>query len=248
MIMKLEIGYKYLPEVRRYTYPSETLSGKRIVYISDLHYHRVSRPRVNRHILQIRQLDPDILLLGGDYVDTPFGLSNFQHFIESINKMPVFAIAGNHDSPYIRRIRAIVENAGAEWIHNDSTTLQQGLLRIQIDGTRPAEESRAESTGAVSTGADLSILCLHHPIDIQNLAHRYNLVFAGHLHGGQIVLWQNANGLYPVKWRYPLNRLDMAYGSCRYIISKGLGDTLPIRYACPRDIIVVDFESPNRQP
>jgi len=238
--MKLEIGYKYPPEVRRYTYPSEALSGKRLVYISDLHYHRVSRPRVNRHILQIRQLGPDILLLGGDYVDTPSGLSNFQHLIESVGHTPVFAIAGNHDSPYIRRIRAIVENSGASWIHNDKTTFQLGSARIKIDGTLPATSPGAET-------ADLSILCLHHPIDIQNIAHRYNLVFAGHLHGGQIVLWQNEKGLYPVKWRYPLNQLDMAYGACRYIISKGLGDTLPIRYACPRDIIVVDFGRPMNQ-
>jgi predicted MPP superfamily phosphohydrolase len=236
--MKLEIGYKYPPEVRYYTYPSEALAGKRIVYISDLHYHRVSRARVEQHAGQIRQLEPDLLLLGGDYVDTPFGLSNFQHFMATIGDMPAFAIAGNHDSPYIRRIRTIVEQMGARWIHNVTGLLHLGNQRIQIDGTRPAE----------STGADLSILCLHHPIDISPFAHRYNLVFAGHLHGGQIVLWQNEKGLYPVKWRYPLNRLDMTHGDCRYMISKGLGDTLPIRYACPRDIIVVDLEHTTQQP
>ncbi|WP_431217966.1 metallophosphoesterase [Puia sp. P3] len=98
-----------------------------MVYISDLHYHRVSRTRVEQHARQIRQLEPDLLLLGGDYVDTPFGLSNFQRFMASIGDMPVFAIAGNHDSPYIRRIRTIVEQMGARWIHNVTGMLHWGI-------------------------------------------------------------------------------------------------------------------------
>jgi len=237
--MTLEIGYNHPIEFRNYSYPFGPLAGKRIVYVSDLHYHLLSHRRVSNNIQQVRRLKPDIILLGGDYVDTPLGLPHFQRFVASIGAAPIFAIAGNHDKPYLHRIRRIVEKAGATWIHNKSAILQLGMLRISIDGTRPALAGPHEQSAYLS---DLSILCLHQPIDVAPLAHRYNLIFAGHLHGGQIVLWQTPAGLYPVRWAYRWNQLALQYGACRYLISKGLGDTLPIRYDCRRDVIVINFE------
>lgn len=35
-------------------------------------------------------------------------------------------------------------------------------------------------------------------------------------------------------------------GDCQYYISRGLGDTLPIRYNCPKELIVVDLEPMNK--
>ena len=240
--MKLEIGYNFPVEVRNYTFPSAALAGKRILYLSDIHYHRLSRPRVEQHLELIRTIDPHLLLLGGDYIDTQFGLPCFQRLLESIGGIPAFAIAGNHDRPYLRRLRTLVEAAGLTWLHNDSTMLQLGDATIRIDGTHPAAEATAATPDLVSKPA-LSILCLHHPIDVRPFAHRYNLVFAGHLHGGQIVFWQTPKGLYPVRWRYRWNQLRLDYGECHYLISKGLGDTLPIRYNCRRDVIAVNLEA-----
>ncbi|HEV2480989.1 MAG TPA: metallophosphoesterase [Puia sp.] len=243
--MKLEFGYNFPIEVRNYPYPSTALAGKRILYLSDIHYHRLSRRRVQQHLELIRTVDPHLLLLGGDYIDTPFGLPCFQRLVESIHGIPALAIAGNHDRPYLRRLRTIVETAGLTWLHNNSTTLQLGDGSIRIDGTRPATDAPAGAPDHPSK-PDISILCLHHPIDVRPFAHRYNLVFAGHLHGGQIVLWQTSKGLYPVRWRYRWNQLRLDYANCHYLISKGLGDTFPIRYNCRRDVILVTFEpKPN---
>lgn len=242
--MKLELGYNFPIEVRNYTYPSTALAGKRILYLSDIHYHRLSGRRVEQHLELIRTIDPHLLLLGGDYIDTPFGLPCFQRLLASIDRIPAFVIAGNHDTPYRRRLRTLVETAGLTWLHNDSTTLQLGDASIRIDGTRPA----ADAMATAPSKPDLSILCLHQPIDVRPFAHRYNLVFAGHLHGGQIVLWKTPKGLYPLRWRYRWNRLRLDYGNCHYLISKGLGDTFPIRYNCRRDVIAVTFEpKPNNQ-
>ena len=239
--MKLEIGYNQPPEVRSYRYTFGPLAGKRILYLSDLHYHRWSRQRVDRHIRMIQEIHPDILLLGGDYVDTPFGLPCFRELVGSIGMaIPAFAIAGNHDRPYLRRIREIVVGAGVTWLHNECTLLRLGRQAIRIEGTRPVEVK-----GPADPPAPFSILCLHQPIDVRPIAHRYNLIFAGHLHGGQIVFWQNSQGLYPVRWRYRWNQLSLEYGQCHYLISKGLGDTIPIRLDCARDVIVVTLEIPT---
>jgi len=162
--MKLELGYNQPPEIRHYAYPFEPLAGKRLLYISDLHYHRVSRRRVDQHIRQIKDIDPHLLLLGGDYIDTPFGLPNLRHLLTSLGSIPRYAIGGNHDAPWLARVR------------------------------------------------------------------------------------QTPNGLYPVKWRYKWNILDKTYGRCYYILSKGLGDTFPIRYNCRRDAILVTFGPNPRTP
>lgn len=244
--MKLELGYNFPIEIRNYTYPSAALAGKRILYMSDIHYHRLSGHRVEQHLELIRSIAPDMLLLGGDYIDTPFGLPCFQRLLASIPRIPAFAIAGNHDRPYLRRLRTLVETAGLTWLHNDSAMLQLGDVAIRIDGTRPVTGAKAQAPDIPKSKPHLSILCLHHPIDVRPFTDRYNLIFAGHLHGGQIVLWQTANGLYPVRWRYKWNQLRLVYEECHYLISKGLGDTFPIRYNCRRDVIAVTFEpKPN---
>jgi predicted MPP superfamily phosphohydrolase len=90
-----------------------------------------------------------------------------------------------------------------------------------------------------TNGADLNILCLHQPITLKPRKHPYQLVFAGHLHGSQFVFWQTPQGLYPGRWFYTWNRLQDWRDHCLYIISKGLGDTLPIRYNCKKDMIFV---------
>lgn len=33
------------------------------------------------------------------------------------------------------------------------------------------------------------------------------------------------------------------FGNCRYFISKGLGDTFPVRYNCPKDSILVEINT-----
>lgn len=238
MNMKLEIGYNHPIEIRHYAYFFPPLAGTRILYVSDLHYHRLSRQRATNNIGQIRQLNPHIILLGGDYVDTAFGLRNLQYLADSIGPIPTFVIAGNHDNPYRHRIRRIVENAGATWLHNLSTTVQLGRQFIRIDGNRPFP----------SDDSQFSILCLHRPIDIRPFARHYNLIFAGHLHGGQFVFWQTPAGLYPGRWLFRWNQLDADYGTCRYLISKGAGDTFPIRYNCSRDMILVTLQSQPGTP
>jgi hypothetical protein len=42
------------------------------------------------------------------------------------------------------------------------------------------------------------------------------------------------------------NRLKALVGDCHYYISRRPGDTLPIRYNCSKELIVVDPEPMNK--
>lgn len=233
MSMKLEIGYNHDFEVRREEYRCGLDINITILFLSDLHFNAFSRPMAERLIETINKLKPDMILFGGDYVDTKAGLQNFDYLLKAIgHRENVFVIAGNHDKFFgIDKIGKVMEANGLVWIDKQSAALEIDGVRVTIDtaGSRSVTDPNV-----------FSILLLHEPVDVA--ANQYNLVFAGHLHGCQFVLWQNENGLYPGRLFYEWNKLKAKSGNSTYLISKGLGDTLPVRYNCKRDIIFVTVQ------
>lgn len=232
--MKLEIGYSSAFEIRS---EELTYSGKhplRIVYASDLHFNAYSAPMASRIIQEIKQTKPNVLLLGGDYADTKKGLVHLNEMLKSLADIDhVLAIAGNHD--YFLGIDTIKNTMLAHniiWIEKKSVHISVNGCNIQIDGN---------IVTAKEYEADLKILCLHKPLGIET-AQRYHVAFAGHLHGSQFVVWQTEAGLFPGRLFYKWNLLQTTLNNCRYYISKGLGDTLPMRYNCPKDLIVLNLK------
>ncbi len=225
--MKWEIGFDHGFEVRREKYVNELQFT--VLFISDLHFNNFSAPVAERLITSINQLNPTIILLGGDYVDTRRGFQHLKTLLQAIANMPnVFAIAGNHDRFYgLDKIRQLMIANNVFWLVNTAAEVPLDGKKITINPTG-------------NTDGDFAILLLHKPVNVEPIQHKYNLAFAGHLHGCQLVLTENERGLYPGRLFYKWNILKKTYGRCTYLISKGMGDTLPIRYNCKRDIIFVE--------
>jgi len=232
--MKLEIGYNHEFEIRQEFYPSTKQEDFSVLYISDLHLNGYSQNITIRLIEKIDQLNPTIILLGGDYIDTKKGMMSFLHLLKYISlRKNVFAVAGNHDYYFgIHIIKDLMIKNNVIWIEKETTTIFLNNYKIEIIGNKQYKEK---------SSADFSILCLHKPIDINPFNNSYNLVFAGHLHGSQFVFLQTLKGLYPGRLFYKWNILKTKINDCYYLISKGLGDTLPIRYNCKKDIIFVEI-------
>lgn len=243
--MKLEIGYRPHFELRHVIYPKAVGGGLRIVYLSDLHFCRFSAAMADRLISAVRELDPGLVLLGGDYVDSSTGLVYFERLLRGMAEgRTVVAVAGNHDWWRLRRLRGIVEHVGGYWLEGDGLCLELNGMRIRVDGRGAKRDRDREDRRDDWEDEELRILALHRPIDPVGLASRYDLIFAGHLHGCQWVLWETEKGLYPGRWFYRWNRLDWRSGDCHYLISKGLGDSLPMRLNCSKEILVVDIPNP----
>ncbi|MEJ7586396.1 MAG: metallophosphoesterase [Ferruginibacter sp.] len=181
--MKLEIGSNDHFEIRNEQYTAAISGAFSVLYLSDLHFNRHSNAITEKMIRQINDLNPDIILLGGDYVDVKKHLVHLDKLLKGIaHRNNVFSIAGNHDYKFgVGIIKKMMEANNVKWIENNSGTLTVNKTRVQIDGTRPSNQNHP---------GDFSILCLHHPVDISRFKHKYNLVFAGHLHGCQLVFWQ----------------------------------------------------------
>ena len=228
--MKVELGYTSRFEIRQVTHTAPVRRAVRIAYLSDFHLNRYGGALVQEIIRCIDEINPDILLLGGDYVDTKQGLPFFDQLLESLSaRKLVFGIAGNHDYFFgIDRIKTLFDTHHIPWIEQSSVVVECHGTRILISNTATAEDE-----------ADVRLACLHEPAAVQD---GYHIVLAGHLHGCQVVLWQSAQGLYPGKWFYKWNILQAFENNTLTIVSKGLGDTLPFRYNCPKDIILLTLE------
>ena len=66
----------------------------------------------------------------------------------------------------------------------------------------------------------------------------YDLVLAGHLHGCQVVAFEYRDRLFPGAVFYPYCYLSHQYGSTRLVVSRGVSDLVPIRWRCPREVVL----------
>lgn len=196
-----------------------------LLYVSDLHLTPWHAHVVDQVLEQAHQCQPDLVVLGGDLADLPSGLAQLERLIAHL-PAPVLAVPGNHDRQLgLARVRTALERAGGTWLEQAYSF--QGLT---LDGVcRPEVEPG-------------SILCAHEP-DVFEAAARagYALVLAGHLHGSQFVLGERAGLLYPGAWFYRWNGDQFRRGKCTMLVSRGVNDTLPIRWNCPREVLLCRF-------
>ncbi len=236
--MKLEIGYNHSFEIRREAYSCSFKINFSILFLSDLHFNKNSGPTAARLVDAINELNPTLILLGGDYADTRAGLAHLGNLLTAmVGRKNVIAIAGNHDRFFgVEKIKALMMAHNVNWMDGSPVALTIDSQPVLVSGAPlPAH------TGNPA----LAILLLHQPISLANIIPHYQLAFAGHLHGCQFVFRETPDGLYPGKLFYKNNFLKKQAGGCTYLISKGLGDTLPVRYNCKKDIIFVEVSGSN---
>jgi predicted MPP superfamily phosphohydrolase len=203
----------------------------RIAYLSDLHLAAWNTHVVRQIVDLARQVLPEVFLLGGDLVDHYGGLAPLGRCIHALAELaPVWVIPGNHDHFVgIQCVRECVETAGGEWLPGESRWIGD----VQIDG------SIMQRT---DPGTSIRVLLAHDPaIFPRAQRYHYTLVLAGHLHGSQFVLGSYRGRLYPGALFYRWNGDRFHSESSAMIVSRGINDTLPIRWNCRREMILCDL-------
>lgn len=233
----LELGASNALRVR-----SERIAGLgrakplRLLYASDLHlFHRSFSPIVDQLEAAVEETAPDAVLLGGDLVDRSAALPLLETGVARLARgRPVWAIGGNHDRVAGRQaVRRAVEAGGGRWLEGASVAMaSDGENHIRVEGTIRRDPA----------SKDFRVLCAHDPkIFPAALEAGYALVLAGHLHGGQWVIAQRDNRLYPGAWFYRWNGLRFEAGRGTLLVSRGLSDTLPFRWNCPREVLLCEI-------
>lgn len=199
----------------------------RVLYASDLHLGHWWTSRVPGRLIEVARAScPDVILLGGDLVDTVAALPCLTQLITTLTGIaPVHAVPGNHDSRLgTSRVRDAVQSAGGKWLPDESATTP-----VWIDGT------------VTIGGLRPRILCAHYPAVFPAAVEAgYDLVFAGHLHGGQFVLSGSSGKQFPAAWFNPWHGLRFENGGAVMLVSRGAADTFPFRVNCPQEVILCE--------
>ncbi len=198
----------------------------RIAFVSDLHWTGRTSGRdaeaIGAALLAVR---PDAVVLGGDLADTRAGLGPVRSLVVSLTKhFPVLALPGNHDMRLGADLfRETLEAAGAVWLET-------------WNPPRPLGWTLA---GPSSPAEGATIRCRHDPARWKNDSTEITL--AGHLHGGQGELWRSGGRHFPAAWFYRWCGLRFLREGRALFVSRGLGDTFPVRWKTPREILVLDL-------
>lgn len=204
----------------------------RLLYVSDIHLRRTRSAQLCRQVIEsARAAAAHLLLLGGDLVDGPSELGQLRDLVSVLSQVaPVLAVGGNHDRHVgLNRVRDAVLGGGGQWIHAAAARIAHRGRVIAVSGPEAA---------SVPEG-DVRVLCAHNPRVWKTACRQgYDLVLAGHLHGCQVVAFEYRDRLFPGAVFYPYCYLSHQSGSTRLVVSRGVSDLVPIRWRCPREVIL----------
>ena len=223
------------------------LEGFRIAHISDLHLPH-SASIMDEILRRIEEAKPDIIVMTGDDIDDSYDFSQgyFEDFSHRIVKIAdVYAVSGNHEveGENYWRWRRTLESAGAvvlddAYVHLDFLTL------VGFKDRWVQEEDFVPDSDAFKIGL------VHRPQYFQS---DFNVVFAGHNHGGQVRL-PGIGGLVapaPEERRGPNLIFFPDHSSGLYLIrdgkwkvmSRGLGNQHPFRLNNPFHLPIITLRS-----
>jgi predicted MPP superfamily phosphohydrolase len=227
--------------LNKYDFYSENLpevfSGYRVAFVTDIHagiFFGIKR--VDRMVEKINKENPDLVILGGDYVFAGKGIVS--QLAESLGKIeaPIIAVMGNHDNwEDGEGIRREFSANGIEVLDNDGKWIGRKVERIRIAGVDDWQTSVSVLGKALSETSekDFVILASHNP-DVTYLLDeekRVDLVLSGHTHGGQISLFGLFSPLLPISHGQDYASGWVIGNNFKLFVSRGVGGTiLPIRF------------------
>lgn len=202
------------------------LVGLRIAHLSDFHLGPPSRgaAAVRRAADWARERKPDLVVVTGDLLSHPRGRADLD---EALRGLDAIAVLGNHDvavtrDPFSRT--AGLEAVPATLLEDESITVERRGERIQLAGAAPVPYGTIPSP---DPSASLRILLSHYP---RLLVPGYQLVLAGHMHAGQIVVPYPGGKLRLAHLRSRLTEGLYREGGVTLHVSPGLGTTfVPFR-------------------
>ncbi len=222
---------------------SPKLDGLKICQLSDLHFTgRLGVEYYEKVVELANSYEPDIIVITGDIVDNRKCLTWLDQTLGQLRpNLGCYYVLGNHD----RRIReeAIyrgrLESMGLMRAAGRWKTIKFNGVDIKITGNELPWYKGAESLPTAPGGSDvaLKILLSHSPDQISWAEpYQFDLMFAGHTHGGQVVIPGIGPLVAPSKYGVLYAAGTFQIGDTLMHVSRGISGDDPIRFFCPPEL------------
>ena len=237
----------------------------RIVFLSDIHMQSwpfFTQSRLSALVRKINAQNPDLVLFGGDYANSPERTEAFFRALPVIRaNYGVFAVFGEHDRPedpaQMSLLRAAMVAKNVTPLVNDVVSVRIGTdTVIQIAGLDDISTGSPALTEVSSQcrSEQFVIFVCHNPevlpdaqiaLDASGKRNWFDLGLFGHTHGGQIAPFRELLGIAPtVPDEYTHGILTE--GKATLVVSNGIGTSvLPIRLFCPPELHVITATYPQ---
>ncbi len=232
---------------------SEHFDGLRIVHISDLHTRYMGA--LERRLLDsLRELEPDLIFITGDFVNSNEDIPACREILSEIQKIaPIYAVLGNHDHHFMsvvvntEKLIDTIRTTGATLLVNQSHRFEhngQSIYFVGLDDNHLGYDDYSRAVQDIPEDAP-RILLAHSPeiinrLDLDNI----KLILSGHTHGGQFrlpltkKLYGNSASPFKSGFYDRNGREDLLF------ITRGIGASwIPIRIGARPEIAVFDFDA-----
>jgi uncharacterized protein len=216
------------------------LAGKpshRFVQFSDLH-HKGDRAHTQSVVDTINSLAPEFVCFTGDLIEEGKHLPEALEVLSGI-KAPMYGIPGNHDYwskvPFDDIIKCFAATGGA-WLVDEQRMIAGGKINlIGVAHLGPKHPLPSPKPGVKN------ILLIHYPAWAKQFDEKFDLLLAGHSHGGQVRI-----PFYgPVIVPFAVDEYDLGLFHTKagpLYVNAGIGwFPYPIRFNCRPEITVIEI-------
>lgn len=222
----------------------------KIALISDFQIGTYKKTKWTRNVVKkIIQLNPDIVLIGGDNVDNVIYKENEFVYLEPLKlltkKYPTYAIHGNHeygisggksiDNPayqvanVTQKTKEGMEAIGIQYLVNELEEITINNQSFYLFGGDSYWAKKLDFSILATRKKDIDTLGLiHNPSFIfEDFPHDVDLFLSGHTHGGQIRLpfigpLGRVDDILPTTYYKGLNNLDP---TTKLFVTSGIGES-----------------------
>jgi hypothetical protein len=230
----------------------EAFDGYRIAFLTDTHVAGFVRRAFYREVVaQVNRFEPDLLLLGGDFVTWQRHIPLMADVLlaDLTARDGVLAILGNHDYwAGADEVKAAMTARGVQFIINRSHVIRRNGAELPVAGIDEVYRGTpdVEATFAnVKPGPCIGVT--HHPdaIDILD-GRRIDLLVCGHTHGGQIRFPFFGAVVVPSRHESRYASGFHRVGGVLMYVSRGIGAIPPIRILCRPEVATFTLRQGSR--
>ncbi|HUP50582.1 MAG TPA: metallophosphoesterase [Thermoanaerobaculia bacterium] len=216
--------------------------GYRIAFLTDTHVAGfVRRSFYEEVVAQTNRFEPDLILLGGDFVTWNRHIPLMaEALLAGLRARDgIFAVLGNHDYwAGGEEVKAALAARGVELVINRSVRLRRDGAELPLAGVDEIYRGEPDLEAAfadVPPGPCLGLT--HHPDLIGEMgSRRLDLLVCGHTHGGQIRVPFFGAIVVPSRYEAKYASGFHRVGNVLMYVSRGIGAIPPLRILCRPEI------------